>query len=100
MSVTSSKTNKNPYEVCDTQNFSNQYIDLAVTARYGECGIGVLEGYWGGQGSSFATPIAAGKAAALLRSGLQVDRDVLFRSIGVAPITAPSKVKVGTIQSP
>lgn len=100
VSVTSSKTNKNPYEVCDTQNFSNQYIDLAVTARYGECGIGVLGSSWGGQGSSFATPIAAGKAAALLKSGLQVDRNVLFGSIGVAPTTAPSQVKVGTIQSP
>lgn len=101
ISVTSSKTNKFPDEVCNTQNFSNQYIDLAVRARYGECGIGILESYWGGQGSSFATPVAAGKTASLLRSGLQVNRNVLFNRIGVQASSPPSpQVKVGTIQSP
>ncbi|MDQ6478696.1 S8/S53 family peptidase [Dyadobacter sp. LHD-138] len=96
ISVTSSvESRRSPglLEVCDNQNYSPQYIKVAVRAD-SSCGFLLSGSLMNGTGigTSFATPVAAGKAAAKIAGGAAVNPNLLSQIASPQNWISPAQV--------
>ena len=80
-------------KVCDNQNYSPQYVKVAVQAD-NSCGFSLSDFLVNGtgMGTSFATPVAAGKAAAKIAAGVAVDPNVLAQIASPQNWISPAQV--------
>lgn len=92
---------RNNFDICPNQNYSNTLVDVSVEASK-NCYIRYDNPYFTlqGTGSSFATPVVAGKAASAILSAPSTNKNALLNSINMGNISgmpAASKTRLSKI---